>query len=666
LAPRKPLVEAWLATDKAFKHWQAMTNRIALPLLALSLTLAAIPAAAQDKSAPVAVQLQDATPLPADTPWPGGTIDLKIDATDTRRAVYRVSQTIPLPADTRQLTLLYPEWLPGNHSPKGPINLVSDVRFLVDGKPVAWKRNPLDVYAFDLTLPAGAKAVTAQFVHTSPVTGSEGRVTMTQEMLNLQWEKMSFYPAGHYTRRIAVKPTVKVPGGWTVYTALDGQSRSGDTVTWKPVDYETLVDSPIFAGKYAQQWQIGDNVRLDVVADKPSELALAPQNLAAFKALIKEADALFGARHFDHYDMLLALTDRMGGIGLEHHRSAENQFEPDAFTKWDEMDWDHNVVSHELVHSWNGKFRRPADLWTPDYRTPMQGSLLWVYEGQTQFWGYVLSARSGMMPVQDVRDALAQTAAYYDTLPGRQWRPLIDTTNDPIINQRRPQSWTSWQRSEDYYSEGQLIWLEVDSKIRELTGGTRSINEFARAFFGINPGDQGVATYTFDDVVRTLNTVAPFDWATYLNERVNAVREHAPLDWIAAGGYRLVYRDTPSAYWTAREQARKVLDLTFSMGLVIGEGGAVRTVSWDSPPFNAGLTNGTTIVAVNGAAYSHDAMREAVRAAAGTRAPIRVLIKQGDHYREVSIDYHDGLRYPTLERVGTGPSNLDALLSPMN
>ncbi|MGN6498216.1 MAG: M61 family metallopeptidase [Tsuneonella sp.] len=644
-----------------------MNKHFALPLLALSLTIIAVPAAAQDKSAPVAVQLQNMTPLPVDTPWPGGTIDLKIDASDTRHALYRVTETIPVAADTRQLTLLYPEWLPGNHSAEGPINLISDIHFMADGKPIAWKRNPLDVYAFDLALPAGTKAVTAQFVHTSPITGNEGRVTMTQEMLNLQWEKMSFYPAGHYTRRIAVRPTVKVPDGWSVYTALDGQSRSGDTLSWKTVDYETLVDSPIFAGKYAQQWPIGDNVKLDVVADKPSELALAPQNLAAFKSLIKEADALFGARHFDHYDMLLALTDRMGGIGLEHHRSAENQFEPDAFTKWDEMDWDHNVVSHELVHSWNGKYRRPADLWTPDYRTPMQDSLLWVYEGQTQFWGNVLAARSGIQKKETVLGRLARDAALYsEGQPGRGWRDVGDTTNDPIVNNRRPTPYPSLKRDEDYYVEGALVWLEADQIIRKGTGGAKGLEDFAKAFFGVRNGDWGELTYQFDDVVSALNGVYPYDWSTFLRTRLLTPGQPAPLKGIEMAGYKLVWRDTPNPYEKGVTEYRKGPDLTYSLGVSLDKDGTVTSTLWDGPAFDAGIVNGATIVAVNGEAYSADVLKDAVTAAAGGKSkdPIRLLVKRGDTYDTIPIDYHGGLRYPWLEPAGPGEQGLDRLLAP--
>ena len=645
-----------------------MKSRTAL--ITLAAALLAQPLAAQvAKTAPVQQQLADATPLPVDTPWPGGPIALSIDASDTRRALYRVTETIPVSADMRTLTLLYPKWLPGNHAASGPISLVSDIHFTANGKPLAWKRNALDVYQFDVTVPAGVREVTASFIHTSPVAGNEGRVTMTQEMLNLQWEKMSFYPAGHYTRRIAITPTVKFPAGWTAYTALDGKKMTGDTVTWAQTDYETLVDSPVFAGEYAKQWPIGDKVHLDVVADKPGELAITPEHLKHFDKLIDEADALFGARHFDHYDMLLALTDRMGGIGLEHHRSAENSFEPNALVKWDEMDWDHNVVAHELTHSWNGKFRRPADLWTPDYRTPMQGSLLWVYEGQTQFWGYILAARSGIQKKDTVLGQFATAAATYsEGQPGREWRSVADTTNDPVANGRRPIPYSSLQRSEDYYVEGALTWLEADQIIRKGTGGQKGLDDFAKAFFGVRNGDWGELTYDFDEVARTLNSVYPYDWATFLDTRLRQPNQPAPLRGIEAAGYKLVWKDTPNPYDKGRAEGGKYVNLFYSLGVNIDKDGKVVSTLWDGPAFNAGVVNGAQVVAVNGDTYSKDAMTDAITAAKngpnGKGAPIQLLVKRGDRYDTVAVDYHKGLRYPWLEPVSSGEQGLDRLLAP--
>jgi predicted metalloprotease with PDZ domain len=637
-----------------------------LALVALAAALLAQPLTAQPQpSAPVQQALPPAAPLPTDTPWPGGTIALSIDASDTRRGLYKVTQTIPVPAGMRTLTLLYPEWLPGNHAPRGPISLVSDIRFTANGKPLAWQRNPLDVYQIDVTVPDGVRSVTASFVHTSPITGSEGRVTMTQEMLNLQWEKMSFYPAGHYTRRIAVEPRVTFPAGWQVFTALDGQRASGDRVNWVRTDYQTLVDSPIFAGKYAQRWTIGENFYLDAVADKPSQLAIKPEHLKTFSHLVTESDLLFGGRPFDRYHFLLAMTDRMGGIGLEHQRSSENQYEPDSLVKWDEMDWDRNVIAHELVHAWNGKYRRPEGLWTADYRIPMQNSLLWVYEGQTQFWGWVLAARSGLQKKDTVLGMFAAAAATYsEGQPGREWRSVADTTYDPIISARRPIPYSSLQRSEDYYVEGALVWLEADQIIRKGTNGARGLDDFARAFFSATPGDLGQRTYDFDEVVRTLNGVYGHDWASFLDTRLRQPNQPSPLRGIEAAGYRLVWKDTPNLYDKGRYDHGKTTNLMYSLGLALDNTGKVTSTLWDGPAFDAGIVNGAQVVAVNGEAYTKDVLTQAITAAKGSgKPPIQLLVKRGERYDTVPIAYHGGLRWPWLEKVGAGEQGLDRLLA---
>ena len=635
---------------------------------ALALALIASPAAAQrpeGNSAPVAPQLSDATPLPQDTAWPGGTIKLDIDASDTRRGLYTVTETIPVPAGMTELELLFPEWLPGNHAARGPISQLSNIRFTAGGAPLEWHRDTLDVYKFRVKVPAGTSEVKATFVHTSPLSGSEGRISMTQEMLNLQWEKMSLYPAGHYVRRIAIDPTVKVPAGWQVFTALDGQARTGDTLRWATVDYETLVDSPIFAGKYAKEVKLDPNVRMGLVGDKASQLEIKPENVEHFERLVDEADALFGARHFDNYTFLLAMTDRMGGIGLEHHRSSENQYEPDALTKWDEMDWDHNVVSHEYVHSWDGKFRRPEGLWTPDYRTPMQDDLLWVYEGQTQFWGWILAARSGVQSKDTILGTIAAAAGVYsEGQPGRAWRSVQDTTYDPIVNARRPIPYPSLQRSEDYYVEGALTWLEADQIIRAGTRGKKGLDDFAKAFFGKTNGDWGVMTYDFDEVAATLNSVYPYDWATFLDTKLRKPGQPAPLAGIEKAGYKLVWKDTPNPYDKGRIAAGKGVNLYYSLGMNLTSEGKVSSTLWDGPAFNAGIVNGAQVVAVNGTAYSKDTIEAAIKAAATDKQPLRLLVKRGDAYDTIEIAYTGGLRYPWLEPVAKGEQGLDRLLAP--
>lgn len=371
-----------------------MKTKTGLLLSALALA-SSLPAQAGPNSAPVAAAVTRAVPEPQDRPYPG-TMTLDIDASDTARGLFKVTQTVPVAPGTTRLTLLYPQWLPGNHAPTGPITQLVDLHFTAGGKALVWKRDPVELHAFHVDLPEGTREVTARFLHTSPLQDSEGRVTMTPDMLNLQWEKASLYPAGHYVRQIRVKPTLTLPQGWTAATALDGPSQSGARLTWAETDYETLVDSPLFAGRNARKWDLGNRVTLNLVADKPEQLEAKPEHIAAYRALVDEALLAFGAKHFDRYEVLLAATEKLGGIGLEHHRSSENSFDGDAFTEWDKNESDRDLIPHEFAHSWSGKFRRPARIWGPDYRQPVQGDMLWAYEGQDEFWGLVLSARSGL------------------------------------------------------------------------------------------------------------------------------------------------------------------------------------------------------------------------------------------------------------------------------
>lgn len=635
-------------------------------LVALSVALlTASPAALAQagNSAPQAAPITQTVPDAQDVPYPG-VIRLDIDATDTTRNVYRVKQTFPVPEGASELILQLPQYLPGHHSSRGTLNLLTDIRFEAGGKPLTWTRDPVEVFAFHIPVPAGTKEVTATFAHTSPLQSNEGRITMTREMLNLQWDKMTLYPAGHYVRQIKVKPTVTFPTGWEAYTALDGKKATGSTVTWDVVDYETLVDSPIFAGKYAKSWQLTHGVELDVVADAAHQLAIAPENVETFKKVVNEAVTVFGSRHFDHYNWLLALTDRLGGIGLEHHRSSENDWQPNGFTDWATMAHDRNVVSHEIVHSWNGKFRRPAKLWTPDYRQPMRDNLLWMYEGQTQFWGWILAGRSGLQDKDTVLGSLAGTAAYYSNQAGRAWRSVEDTTHDPIINYRRPRPYSDIHRDEDYYSEGMLVWIEVDQIIRQGTNGAKGLDDFAKAFFGMRDGDWGQLTYEFEDIVATLNEVYPYDWATFLHTKMQTPGQPAPVKGLEMAGYKLVWKDEPNPYRKGQMKTNKFLDLQYSLGVNLDSSGEVTLTMWDSPAFNAGIVDGVKIVSVNGVEYSEDAMKQAISAAKGTKEPIKLIVKRGDRYITLDLDYHGGLRYPWLEKTVQGEAGLDRLLAP--
>ncbi|MCF8709526.1 M61 family metallopeptidase [Rhizorhapis sp. SPR117] len=611
-------------------------------------------------SKPSALPVINAVPAARDIAYPG-TMRLMVDATDTVQNIFRVKQIIPV-ASSGPLTLLYPQWLPGTHAPRGQIEKLTGLVISANGKPVPWTRDPLNVYAFHLSVPDGARELSVAFQFVSATDADQGRIVMTPAMLNLQWQSVSLYPAGYYVRNIPVQASVTYPAGWQAATALRSAGTSGMTTTYEATDYDTLVDSPVFAGKYFRRIDLSPKVRLNIVADEARFLAATPEQIEVHKRLVAQARVLFGTEQFDHYDFLLALTDQMGSIGLEHHRSSENGVEPEYFTDWAKGPGRRNLLPHELAHSWNGKYRRPNGLWTPDFSTPMQDNLLWVYEGQTQFWGYVLGARSGLYTKDETLDAIAAIAASLDQRVGRQWRPLEDTTHDPIIAARRPKPWTSWQRAEDYYNEGLLIWLEADGLLRQLSGGRKSLDDFAKLFFGGRDGDWGVKTYDFEDVAQALNTVAPYDWAGFLRKRVNDLSRQAPKDGITKGGYRLVYTSTPNSTVKNTEDRSGAVDLSYGPGMNLSKAGEVTAVIWDSPAFNAGLAVGMNVVAVNGTAFSAERMKLAVSANKGGKGPIALLVRSGDKYRNINLDYSGGLVYPHLQKIGEGEGGIDMLL----
>lgn len=623
--------------------------------LAALLASAAAPAFAQN-SAPQPVTIEDRIPAARDIPYPG-TMTVDVDATNNQQGIFKVNQTIPV-SRSGPMVLLFPKWIPGKHAPRGEIEKVAALQFYAQGKRLEWKRDPLDMFAFHIEVPAGAKAVNVTFDFVSATVANQGRIVATPELMSLQFFSLSLYPAGYFVRQIPVQARIKLPVGWSAASGLPSK-KEGNTYVYEKTNYEVLVDSPVLAGRNYRSIPLTDRVTLDVFADSPEELAATPAQVTAHKELVTQTVKVMGTQQYDHYRFLLSISDELGGIGVEHHRSSENGVGLGYFTKWNDGPGRRNLLPHEFAHSWDGKYRRGADLWAPDYRTPTVGSLLWVYEGQTQFWGYVLQARSGLVSKADTLEAYAAIMASLDNRPGRSWRSVADTTNDPVITPRSPKGWVSQQRSEDYYNEGLLIWMEVDSILREQSGGTKSIDDFARAFFGSGrDGDYGQVIYTFDDVVQTLNQLHPYDWRTLLDTRVNKTSSSAPLGGFERNGYRLIFNETPN-----RLTAKDVEDLTYSLGLGLSTTG-ISAVVWDSPAFNAGIDLGDQIVAVNGRAFTNARIRDAVKNAKIIKEPIKLLLKSGDRYREVAIDYYGGLRYPHLEKIGQGEAGLDKLLQP--
>lgn len=604
---------------------------------------------------------------PQDIPYTGA-LKLAVDATDLDRKIWNVTTTIPVskPGD---FVFLYPQWVPGGHSPRNDLDKLAGLVVTAGGKTIPWKRDVVSVHTFHVDVPAGVSEIQVSYQFLTAVEAKVGRIEVTPEMLNLQWLQVAMYPAGYYTRQIPIDASVKLPEGWKLATALETASVSGQTTTFKTTTVETLVDSPIFAGKYFKSIELDPKgpapVRLNLVADSPELLDAKPEHIQIHKDLVQQAYKVFGSHHYGHYDFLVALSDKIGGIGLEHHQSSENRVTPKYFTEWDKSFVGRDLLSHEFTHSWNGKFRRGADLFTPNLNVPMRDSLMWVYEGQTQYWGNVLAARSGLLTKQQALDSIAATAAVYDNRRGRDWRPVQDTTNDPIIASRKPLSWLSWQRSEDYYSEGLLVWMDADTLIREKTGGKKSLDDFAKAFFGVDNGSFVPRTYVFEDVVAGLNGVYAYDWASFLKTRIEEVQQKAPLDGLARGGYKLVYTDTPTEFLKSAETKAKNVPLSYSLGLTAGSDGVLTDVQWGGPAFKAGLTQGLTIVAVNGESFDGDKLKAATTAAMKPENPlVELLIKDGSRYRMVKLDYRGGLRYPRLEKIAGASARLDDILTP--
>nr|WP_315252356.1 peptidase M61 [uncultured Duganella sp.] len=602
----------------------------------------------------------------SEQPYPG-TIVLKVDATNNAQQIFRVTQSIP--AQPGKLTLLYPQWVVANHGPSGALNQFAGLKVSAGGKALSWKRDPLNVWAFDIEVPNGASAVDVEFQYVSPVEASQGRTTFTNDILGVQWQSLALYPAGYRSRNITVQPNLTVPPGWQFGSALEVAERKGDAIAFKPLDLETLLDSPLFAGRYFRRIDLDPGaklpVHLNLVADSPEQLEATPEQIAPHRALIQQAYKLFNSKHYQHYDFLLAISDEFGGIGREHHQSSENGVKLGYFTEWKKYEARRELLPHEFTHSWNGKFRRPDGQDVPNFNTPLDNSLLWVYEGQTQYWGAVLGARSGLLKPENTMDLLAASAARLDHVKGREWRAVQDTTYDPIVNARRPQVWNNWQRGEDYYQEGQLIWLDADTKIRELSGDKRSLNDFARAFFGVDDGMYVAKHYTFEEVVKTLNAVQPYDWASFLRERVESHGPGAPLDGLARAGWKLVYTDKQTDFLKAQEELSKSANFQYSLGFSVGAEGKLESFIWEGVGFKAGLSGNTTLLAVNGRAYKPEILRAAITAAKTAKEPINLLVKKGNQYRTVALDYHDGLKYPRLERIEGKPDRLSAILKPL-
>jgi predicted metalloprotease with PDZ domain len=598
-------------------------------------------------------------------------IRLKVDATQAPLKILHTHMVLPVSAGP--LTLYYPKWIPGEHAPSGPVVNLTGLKISADGKGVPWRRDLLDMFTFHVDVPAGVTALDIHFDYIEPAatSGFSAGSSATAKMLVVSWNQNVLYPAGRLAQDMTFEPTLRLPAGWKFGTALPVEKQDGDEIQFKPVELNRLVDSPVIAGEYLSVVDVtppGEPLHheMDIAADSEAALQMSPELRQNLVNLVAETGKLFGARHYRDYHFLLSLSDHVAHFGLEHHESDDSRVPERSLIDPQRRELVASLLPHEFVHSWNGKFRRPKDLSPPYYEEPQETDLLWVYEGLTNYLGDLLAERCGLWTPRQYREYLALTAAELGPgRPGRTWRPLQDTADAAQILYYAPHRWVNWRRSTDYYPEGDLVWLEVDTIIRRESRGTKSLTDFLHEFYGGPNNGPELKPYTFDDLVHALNNVQPYDWAAYFHKRLNSTSPEAPLGGIENGGWKVVYNDSIPGLLKAREETYKTINALYSIGLELNEKGVVQDSVAGMPAYQAGISPGMKVVAVNGRAFTKDVFHDALKATADSSGPLQLLVLNDEYYKTVSLDYHGGERYPHLVREEGKPDLLGEIEKPL-
>lgn len=595
-------------------------------------------------------------------------IRLTVDASQAPLKILRTH--LEMPVTPGPLTLYYPKWIPGMHEPGGPIANVTGLKFTANGATIPWRRDLLDVFTFHVDVPQGAKQLDVSFdyIETSgPGVGSAAGGTATDKLLDLNWYQVLLYPAGTPAAQLFYKATLRLPPGWKFGTALPVANQSNGEIAFQTVALDRLVDSMLIAGEYYRAIDLtppGEPIHheIDLVADSEAALAMTPEVQRGLTNLVAESGKIFGARHYREYRFLLTLSGHTAHFGVEHHESSDNRLPERQLLSPDAAREVGGLLAHEFAHSWSGKFRRPKDLSTPEYQTPMQTDLLWVYEGNTSYLGDVLAARSGLWTLEEYHQCLAGYAASLGPgRPGRTWRPLLDTAVAvPGIFGRG--GWGNWRRGADYYEETELIWLEVANMIHTQSHGQKFFEDFFHIFYGGPNNGPEVKTYTFEELVQTLNQVVAYDWAGFLNGRLMSTSAEAPTGGLEAGGWKVVFTaERPKE----TRGTRGVTAATYSIGLDIGSDGTVADSFYGGPAFKAGIRPGMKVVGVNGRVYTPEILADAIKASKTSAQPIQLLVLDNDYYKNCTIDYHEGEKYPHLVRDTSKPDYLDEILKPL-
>jgi len=596
---------------------------------------------------------------------------IRVDVDETRAPQKILHTHLQMPVQPGPLVLSYPEWIPGEHEPSGPIIDMAGLKFMANGKALPWRRDLIDMFGLHLDIPQGAKSldIDFDFLLSASASGYSAGASATAFLNVVSWNQLVLYPKGQNAAGLTFLPSLRLPAGWKFGTALPGAKQTGDTIEFSPVSLETLIDSPVISGRYFRVVDLTPGQtpshEIDIAADSPAALEMTPETETHYRKLIAEADALFGSHHYRDYHFLLTLSENVAHFGLEHHESSDDRIYERTLTDPATRVAMAILLPHEYVHSWNGKYRRPAGLLSPDYHQPMKDDLLWVYEGLTEYLEELLAGRSGLRTAEQEREEIARVAALLDAEPGRRWRPLQDTADAAVFLYNAGGDWQNWRRGTDFYPEGVYLWLDVDATIRHLTQDRKSLNDFCRLFYGGASGQPDLKPYAFEDVVAALNEVAPYEWSAFLRTRLDSLAPNTMDESLNNSGWKLVYNDQPNELQADRETVTKSIDLSLSLGLKVSQDGNIADVIYEGPSYKAGLGPGMKIIAVGGRQFSPESINAAIKDAEAGAAPIQLIAANGTDVQTYAVDYHGGFRYPHLVRNESQSDYLGEILTPL-
>lgn len=597
---------------------------------------------------------------------------VRLDAHDVARK--RVHTDITLAVKPGPLTLVFAKWLPGEHGPTGPIESMIGLDIKANGARLAWTRDTVEMYSLNVTVPRGASHLEIAIESGLATEGSgfTAAPTSSENIAILPWNEFLLYPKGSDGEKYTTQASVIAPAGWSVTTSLATTPKGKDTYEFESVSLARLIDAPVQMGRYARRVALeGSEPRPDIkheisiVADSAAALDTPPDFAAGYSKLVAEFGALFGSRMYRHYTWLLSLSDHVAHFGLEHHESSDDRRELNALSEPMLRKGLAALLAHEYTHSWNAKYRRPQGLLSPDFEKPMDGSLLWVYEGMTQFWEYVIATRAGLLTPADYRDYMAEELGDFDVELGARWRPMGDTAVAAQLLYASPDAWASSRRDTDFYDASMLLWLDVDTELRARTQGRASLDDFVKRFYAGTSGAPQLQPYVEKDIYDTLAALAPADWRTFIRRHLDSPNTAAMFSAIERNGWKLVYtaEKNPwiSDYW---EKRKEYTERQWSIGLRLDKDAKIIDVIDDRAAARAGAGPGMTVIAVNGHKYSAEVLDAAIREAQSSRKPIRLLVENDDFYRTLSVEYYDGPRFPHLIRIDGTPDTLATVLAP--